>query len=120
MKAENGGKQMKNVWRFSTPSAEEKQHGKHPTQKPIALIARCLRATTDPGDLVFDPFTGSGSTGVAALKLGRHFLGCEQDKAYAQIAATRLTAAAEGDLDTNTTVSPVPSAQLPYESSPKT
>jgi site-specific DNA-methyltransferase (adenine-specific) len=60
MKAENGGKQMKNVWRFSTPSDDEKRHGKHPTQKPIALIARCLRATTDAGDVVFDPFTGSG------------------------------------------------------------
>ena len=106
MKAENSGTQMKNVWLFSPPAAEEKQHGKHPTQKPIALIARCLRATTDPGDLVFDPFTGSGSTGVAALKLGRHFLGCEQNKAYAQIAASRLTDAAEGGLDTNATVSP--------------
>jgi site-specific DNA-methyltransferase (adenine-specific) len=90
MKAENSGKQMKSVWRFSTPSNEEKEHGKHPTQKPVALIARCLRATTDPGDVVLDPFTGSGSTGVAALKLGRHFTGCEQNKTYALLAARRL------------------------------
>ena len=102
MKEENGGKQMKNVWRFHTPPMEEKQHGKHPTQKPTALIARCLRATTDPGDLVFDPFTGSGSTGVAALKLGRHFVGCEQDETYAQLAASRLAAAAGVDIDTET------------------
>jgi site-specific DNA-methyltransferase (adenine-specific) len=90
MKAENGGKQMKNVWRFSTPADEEKRLGKHPTQKPVALIARCLRATTDPGDLVLDPFAGSGSTGVAALKLGRCFVGFEQDKTYARLAARRL------------------------------
>ncbi len=111
MKTENGGKQMKNVWRFSTPANEEKQHGKHPTQKPTALIARCLRATTDPGDLVLDPFTGSGSTGVAALKLGRHFIGCEQDKTYAQLAASRLTDAAGGDLEIETSVSSSPTAQ---------
>jgi site-specific DNA-methyltransferase (adenine-specific) len=90
MKAENGGKQMKSVWRFSTPPDEEKRLGKHPTQKPVALIARCLRATTDPGDVIFDPFTGSGSTGVAALELGRSFIGCERDSNYAKLAAQRL------------------------------
>jgi site-specific DNA-methyltransferase (adenine-specific) len=98
MKAENGGKQMKNVWRFSTPPHEEKQLGKHPTQKPVALIARCLRATTDPGDLVLDPFAGSGSTGVAALKLGRHFVGYEQDETYALLAARRLMEAVQDEL----------------------
>ena len=102
MKVENGGKQMKNVWRFSTPSSEEKQHGKHPTQKPVALIARCLRATTDPGDLVVDPFAGSGSTGVAALRLGRHFVGCEQNKTYALLASRRLNETVPGDLDVGT------------------
>jgi len=90
MKAENGGKQMKNVWRFGAPPAAEKIHGKHPTQKPLALITRCLRATTDPGDLVFDPFTGSGSTAVAALKLGRRFIGCERDRKYAALAVRRI------------------------------
>jgi site-specific DNA-methyltransferase (adenine-specific) len=97
MKAENSGKQMKNVWRFATPSAAEKIHGKHPTQKPVALITRCLRATTDPGDLVFDPFAGSGSTGVAAVKLGRRFLGCEQDRRYAALAARRISEVVAGD-----------------------
>jgi site-specific DNA-methyltransferase (adenine-specific) len=97
MKEENGGKQMKNVWRFSTPVDEEKRLGKHPTQKPVALIARCLRATTDPGDLVLDPFAGSGSTGVAALKLGRHFVGYEQNKTYALLAARRLGETAADD-----------------------
>ncbi|MBF6560224.1 MAG: site-specific DNA-methyltransferase [Candidatus Binataceae bacterium] len=98
MKEENGDKQMKNVWRFSTPTDEEKRLGKHPTQKPVALIARCLRATTDPGDLVLDPFAGSGSTGVAALKLGRHFVGYEQNKTYALLAASRLSEIAGEDL----------------------
>ena len=103
MKEENAGKQMKSVWRFSTPSDEEKRLGKHPTQKPLALIARCLRATTDPGDLVFDPFSGSGSTGVAALKLGRHFVGCEQNKTYATLAARRLNEAAPCEIEADAT-----------------
>ena len=103
MKEENAGKQMKSVWRFSTPSDEEKRLGKHPTQKPLALIARCLRATTDPRDLVFDPFSGSGSTGVAALKLGRHFVGCEQDKTYSTLAARRLNEAAPGEIEADAT-----------------
>jgi site-specific DNA-methyltransferase (adenine-specific) len=106
MKEENGGKQMKNVWRFSTPTEEEKRFGKHPTQKPIALIARCLRATTDPGDLVLDPFAGSGSTGVAALKLGRSFIGCEQDKTYAELASRRLSEAVPDELLMNIASSP--------------
>jgi len=98
MKAENGGKQMKSVWRLPTPTGEEKRFGKHPTQKPVALIARCLRANTKSGDLVFDPFAGSGSTGVAALSLGRRFFGCEQEKRYATIAARRLNEVAPGEL----------------------
>jgi DNA modification methylase len=66
----------------------------------VALISRCLRATTDPGDLVFDPFAGSGSTGVAALTLGRRFLGCEQDGTYAALAASRLSGAVPHDAPT--------------------
>lgn len=116
MKAENDGKQMKNVWRFHTPSMGEKRHGTHPTQKPTALIARCLRATTDPGDLVFDPFAGSGSTGVAALTLGRHFIGCEQDTVYAHIAAKRLADVAGRDLGTDTSDSSSPNDQKPHGS----
>ncbi len=90
MKAENGGRQMKNIWRLPTPGAAEKRFGKHPTQKPVALISRCLRASTNPGDLVLDLFAGSGSTGVAALELGRRFLGVEREAAYASLAAKRL------------------------------
>lgn len=93
MREENGGRQMKNVWRLQAAGATEKRFGRHPTQKPVALVERCLRATTRPGDVVFDPFAGSGSTGVAALGLGRAFLGCELDPDYAAIAARRLRAA---------------------------
>ena len=91
MKAENGGKQMKSVWQFPAAGRKEKQHGKHPTQKPVALIDRCLRASTNPGDVVFDPFAGSASTGIAALMLGRHFIGSEFDLRYATIGLFRLT-----------------------------
>ncbi|MGE0861457.1 MAG: site-specific DNA-methyltransferase [Gammaproteobacteria bacterium] len=97
MKAENDGRQMKNVWRFTAPGATEKAHGKHPTQKPLALIERCLAASTRPGDLVLDPFAGSGSTGVAALRLGRRFVGSEIDLDYCGLAARRLTEAASGE-----------------------
>jgi site-specific DNA-methyltransferase (adenine-specific) len=91
MKAENGGKQMKNVWRLPAPGKQEKLHGKHPTQKPVELVARCLRATTLPGDLVFDPFAGSSTTGVAALGLGRRFLGCELHTDSIDLSIKRLS-----------------------------
>ena len=96
MKAENGGKQMKTVWRFPAAGRPEKKFGKHPTQKPIALIDRCLRASTNPGDLVLDPFAGSASTGVAAIRLGRRFIGSEQVAEYAELGATRLREAGCG------------------------
>ena len=90
MKRRNEGRQMKNVWRLPAPGASEKRHGRHPTQKPVALIERCLEASTLPGHTVLDPFAGTGSTGVAALAGGRHFIGCEVEPQYAQIASARL------------------------------
>ncbi|OIP77769.1 MAG: site-specific DNA-methyltransferase [Oscillatoriales cyanobacterium CG2_30_44_21] len=90
MKAENGDKQMKNVWRMATPSKSEKFYGKHPTQKPIELVARCLRASTNLNDIVFDPFSGSSTTGVAALSLGRKFIGCEADSEHIKLSIQRL------------------------------
>ncbi len=67
MKVANGDKQMKNVWRIPAPNKEEKRFGKHPTQKPLALVVRCLSASTKQGDVVLDPFAGSATTGIAAL-----------------------------------------------------
>ena len=92
MKAENGGKQMKSVWQFPAAGRAEKKLGKHPTQKPVTLIERCLRASTNAGDLVLDPFTGSASTGIAAMSLGRRFVGCDIDPDYADLARRRLDA----------------------------
>ncbi len=97
MKEENGGKQMKNVWRMKAPSKEEKKYGKHPTQKPLELISRCIRASTNPGDVVFDPFSGSASTGVSAMILDRHFIGCELDKEFIEIAKQRLSEIEQGN-----------------------
>lgn len=91
MKLENGGKQMKSVWRFPAAGKAEKKFGKHPTQKPIALIERCIRASTNEGDLVFDPFSGSGATGVAALGLDRRFIGCEREEEYVNLTIRRLS-----------------------------
>ena len=90
MRRENGGKQMKTVWQMYAPRASEKRFGKHPTQKPLSLIERCLRASKNEGDLVLDPFAGSGSTGVAALKLGRRFIGVEIDPEFIDISVKRL------------------------------
>lgn len=93
MKAENGDKQMKDVWTMPSITRDEKRFGKHPTQKPVHLVDRCLRASTNPGDLVFDPFSGSATTGVAALAIGRRFLGCEREPQFIEIAVQRLTEA---------------------------
>jgi len=87
---ENNGKQMQTVWTFPAAGRDEKTFGKHPTQKPVALIDRCLRASTDPNNLVLDPFAGSGSTGVAARRLGRRYVGIESEEQFVEIAVKRL------------------------------
>lgn len=84
------GKQMKTVWRIPAPSKDEKTFGKHPTQKPVALVERCLLAATHEGDLVLDPFLGAGTTAVACYRQGRHFVGIELDYRYLWIAGQRL------------------------------
>ena len=64
----------------------------HPTQKPLALLERIIQASTKPDAIVFDPFMGSGTTGVAALKLGRKFVGVDSEKAYCELAEKRINA----------------------------
>ena len=91
MRQENGGKQMKTVWRFQSAGRDEKRFGKHPTQKPVVLIDRCLRASTNPGDIVLDPFAGTASTGVAAQRIGRRFIGIEVEQEYLDIGARRMS-----------------------------
>jgi len=82
MKAENGGKQMQNLWSIVPPLKAEKRFGKHPTQKPLALLDRILRAASAEGDLVVDPFNGSGTTGIAAARLGRRYIGVDLDRGF--------------------------------------
>ena len=67
----------------------------HPTEKPILLMEQLVRLFTDPGETILDPFAGSGTTGVAAIRLGRKFIGWERDPKYHAIAMKRLTAARE-------------------------
>jgi len=86
----NRGKQMKNVWTINAPGKCEKIYGKHPTQKPIELLKMILLASTRKGDLVLDPFCGSGTTGVAALELGRRFVGIDTDEHYLSLAERRI------------------------------
>lgn len=90
MREHAGGKQMKSVWRIPAPAKAEKKFGKHPTQKPIALVERCLLASTQPGDLVLDPFSGGGTTAVACQKTQRHCLGIELEAKHVEMSARRL------------------------------
>jgi site-specific DNA-methyltransferase (adenine-specific) len=85
-----GGKQMKSVWRMTSPRTEEKKHGKHPTQKPVALIERCILASTREGDLVLDPFLGGDTTAVAAMRTKRKCVGIELEEDNLTLAARRL------------------------------
>lgn len=83
-------KQMRSVWAIGTPRPEEKLHGKHPTQKPLDLLERIILASTNKGDVVLDPFTGSSTTGVAAVKHGRKFIGIDLEKEYLDVSMKRL------------------------------
>lgn len=90
MKEINRGKQMKSVWDIKPPEPWEKKFGKHPTQKPVALLERILLASSNEGDLVLDPFSGSGTTLFAALRLRRHALGCELSTEFLTLSLRRL------------------------------
>ena len=90
MRELNGGKQMKSVWRLTAPGKSEKSHGRHPTQKPVSLLARLLTASCPPGAVVLDPFNGSGTTGVAAVQLGHHYIGVDLETEYLDLTTARL------------------------------
>jgi site-specific DNA-methyltransferase (adenine-specific) len=83
------GKQMKTVWTMSAPKNGEKAFGKHPTQKPVALVERCILASTKENDIVLDPFLGSGTTAIACIRLNRHFIGIELDLDHLTLAKNR-------------------------------
>ncbi len=82
--------QMRSVWAIGTPTASEKTFGKHPTQKPFELLERIILASTNEGDLILDPFMGSGTTGVAAIKLGRKFVGVDKERDFVALADKRI------------------------------
>ncbi|MDD9885305.1 MAG: site-specific DNA-methyltransferase [Gammaproteobacteria bacterium] len=82
----NGGKQMRNLWEISAA----RHVTSHPTEKPVALLERIINIASEPGDLVVDPFTGSGTTAVVAHALGRNFTGFELDENYAAMARKRV------------------------------
>ncbi len=95
LKAFNEDTQMRSDWTFALCTGEERikdAEGKkaHPTQKPEALLHRVLLSATRPGDVVLDPFFGTGTTGAAARRLGRHFIGIERDEDYVRVAETRI------------------------------
>ena len=106
MKEENGGKQMKDVWDIDyaepeffesgTASKSEKKHGKHPTQKPIALLARLITAASKEGDMVLDPFNGSGTTGIVACSLKRKYIGIELDQDFLELTKKRYIGEDDG------------------------
>lgn len=84
--------QMRSVWSMGTPKKEEKQFGKHPTQKPLDLLRRIVLSSTKEGDIILDPFTGSSTTGVAANAHKRKFVGIDSDKNYLDLSLQRLNA----------------------------
>jgi modification methylase len=106
LKAGNEDVQVRSDWTLPLCTGEERIKGRdgkklHPTQKPEALLARVILASSRPGDLILDPFSGTGTTGAAAKRLGRQFIGIERDPAYAAAAEARISA-----------VEPMPEASL--------
>jgi modification methylase len=97
LKAGNDGVQMRSDWSFPLCTGDERLKGGdgkklHPTQKPEGLLARVIMAASRPDDLVLDPFSGTGTTGAVAKRLGRRFIGIERDAGYAKAASQRIAA----------------------------
>lgn len=90
MRKMNNNKQMLSLWSIKAPGMLEKIYGKHPTQKPLELLNRIVLASTRPQDIVLDPFAGSSSTGVAAVREKRQFIGIELEEEYLRTSIKRL------------------------------
>lgn len=84
------GSQLRSVWWIPNTPKSEKRDGGHPTQKPLKLLRRIIQAFTSEGDVVLDPFMGSGTTGVASIESNRKFIGIEREKEYFDLARLRL------------------------------
>ena len=89
MKSFNENKQMTDVWRLPAIGRWEKSCGKHPTQKPLSVLTRIILASTDAGDWILDPFSGSSTTGIAANLCGRRFAGIEQSLEFCEMSKAR-------------------------------
>jgi site-specific DNA-methyltransferase (adenine-specific) len=89
MKSLNGDKQMTDVWQLPAIAKWEKSCGKHPTQKPIPLLARIIQASTPSDAWIMDPFSGSATTGIAANLLNRNFLGLELEDEFLKMGMNR-------------------------------
>lgn len=85
----NQGKQMRSVWSIPLTPKREKTHGKHPTQKPLELLLRIITSSTNEGDLVLDPFNGSGTTAIASEMLNRDYIGIELEKEFLDLTIAR-------------------------------
>lgn len=101
-RADPGGKLWDNVWGINPPVPRltgtcAERMPDFPTQLPLGLLLPIVGCATDPGDLVVDPFSGSGTTGAAAVGLGRRFIGIEQSKQFAELSRLRLTAVSKGE-----------------------
>lgn len=89
MKEINGGTQMRDLWSLPAIARWEKSCGKHPTQKPLPLLARIILASTKENEWILDPFTGSSTTGIAASLLNRRFLGLEKEDTFLELSKNR-------------------------------
>lgn len=89
MRKLNGNKQMRDVWETSLTKPSEKKCGKHPTQKPMEILEKIILASTDEGDLILDPFNGSGTTGIVANRFNRKYIGIEREKEYLDLTIRR-------------------------------
>lgn len=99
MKEVNGGKQMKDVWEYCLTKPSEKKYGKHPTQKPLELLERIVLSSTKENELILDPFCGSGTTGLAAIKNNRLFIGIDNEKEYLELATRRYNGTKEWEYE---------------------
>lgn len=90
MKEINGGKQMKDVWSGALTPKSEKSEGKHPTQKPLYLLECLILASTQEGGLILDPFCGSSTTGIAAKRLRRKYIGIDNEENYIELSIRRF------------------------------
>ena len=89
MKEINGGTQMRDLWSLPAIAKWEKSFGKHPTQKPLPLLARIIMASTKENAWILDPFAGSSTTGIASSLLNRRFLGIEREKDFLELSKAR-------------------------------